>query len=337
MHKISEELKEYEAYFTPYYASGYWYIQPLSKVGLMDFSILGGQAKQNTLNYLKKNNLNIDVEGKLNDYDLVFTCSDMLLPKNIRDNKIILVQEGMTDPEHFGFYLAKKLNFPRWVGGTATTGISNAYDTFCVASEGYKELFISKGVNPEKIVVTGIPNFDNCAQYDKNDFPHKGYVLVATSDMRETYKFENRKKFILKAVEIAKGKQIIFKLHPNENYERAIKEINKYAPGSIVFQKEKIDPMISNCDILITRFSSVVYIGLALGKEVYSDFDLQELKKLVPLQNGGSSAANIAEVARERLKDTMISEVYIVNTQKSFSKRFVDKIKMRKRLVRLKH
>jgi hypothetical protein len=337
MHKISEELKEYEAYFTPYYASGYWYIQPLSKVGLMDFSILGGQAKLNTLNYLKKNNLNIDVEGKLNDYDLVFTCSDMLLPKNIRDKKIILVQEGMTDPEHLGFHLVKKFNFPRWVGGTATTGLSNAYDVFCVASEGYKDLFISKGVNPEKIVVTGIPNFDNCAQYDKNNFPHKGYVLVATSDMRETYKFENRKKFIHKAVEIARGKQIIFKLHPNENYERAVKEINKYAPGSLVFQKEKIDPMISNCEILITRFSSVVYIGLALGKEVYSDFDLQELKKLVPLQNGGISAANIADVAREKLEEKMSSEIYIVKTQKSFSKRLVDKIKTRKRLARLKH
>ena len=30
---------------------------------------------------------------------------------------------------------------------------------FCVASEGYRDLFISKGVKPEKIYVTGIPNF----------------------------------------------------------------------------------------------------------------------------------------------------------------------------------
>ncbi len=99
MHRISEELPDFDSYFSPYYSKGYWYIQPPKKVGLMDFSILGGQAKQNTLNYLKENNLNIDDEGTQNDYDLVFTCSDMLIPRNISDKRIILVQEGMTDPE----------------------------------------------------------------------------------------------------------------------------------------------------------------------------------------------------------------------------------------------
>ena len=337
MHKISNELQEYDAYFTPYYSQGYWYIEFTSKFGLMDFSILGGQAKQNTLKYLKENNLKLDDEGKQNDYDLVFTCSDMLLPKNIRDKKIILVQEGMTDPENWGYQLAKKFNFPRWFGGTSTTGISNAYEIFCVASEGYKDLFISKGADAEKIVVTGIPNFDNCAKFLENNFPYKGFVLVATSDMRETFKYENRRKFIERAVNIASGKQIIFKLHPNENYERAIKEINKYAPGSIIFQKGNIDPMIANCDVLITRFSTVVYIGLALGKEVYSDFDLQELKKLLPLQNGGTSALNIAKIARETLEAGENSSVFYLNEEKAFIRRFMEKIRSKKRLARIKN
>lgn len=337
MHKISKELTDYEAYFTPYYSQGYWYIQALRSVGLMDFSILGGQAKQNTINYLKENNLNIDFEGKRNDYDLVFTCSDMLIPKNIRDKKIILVQEGMTDPENLGFYLVKRFNLPRWIGGTATTGISNAYEYFCVASEGYKDLFIKKGADPKKIVVTGIPNFDNCAMNLNNNFPHKGYVLVATSDMRETYKYENRKKFIEKAVKIADGKQIIFKLHPNENYDRAVREINKYAPGSLVFQKEKIDPMIANCDILITRFSSVVYIGLALGKQVYSEFDLQELKRLLPIQNGGTSAKNIANVAKKFLEAAESSSVYLIAKDLTLSQKLLHKLKSKRRLARIKN
>jgi hypothetical protein len=337
MHKISKELSEHTAYFTPYYSKGYWYIQLPRKLGLMDFSILGGQAKQNTLNYLVKNNLNIDVEGKRNDYDLVFTCSDVLIPENIRDKKIILVQEGMTDPENLGFHLVKKFNLPRWIGGTATTGISNAYDVFCVASEGYKDLFISKGAEPSKIVVTGIPNFDDCARHINNDFPHKGFVLVATSDMRETYKFENRKKFIENAVRIADGRQIIFKLHPNENYERAVKEIEKFAPGALVFQKEKIDPMIANCDVLITRFSSVVYVGLALNKEVYSEFDVNELKRLLPLQNGGSSAKNIAEVARKTLEKSSSSVVYFVRKETQPAQKLIQKIKTRIRPARIKN
>ncbi|MCW8816967.1 MAG: hypothetical protein OQK52_03710 [Ignavibacteriaceae bacterium] len=337
MHKISNELQEHDAYFTPYYSQGYWYIEFTSKFGLMDFSILGGQAKQNTLNYLKENNLNLDDEGKMNDYDLVFTCSDMLIPKNIREKKIILVQEGMTDPENWGYHLVKKFNFPRWFGSTSTTGMSNIYETFCVASEGYKDLFISKGADPKKIVVTGIPNFDNCAKFLKNDFPHKGFVLVATSDMRETFKYENRRKFIERVVEIASGKQIIFKLHPNENYDRAVKEINIYAPGSIVFQKENIDPMIANCDVLITRFSSVVYVGLALGKEVYSDFDLEELKKLLPLQNGGVSASNIANIARKILERMESSKVFYMKNEKTYNRRFMNRIRLKKKFAKVKN
>jgi hypothetical protein len=336
MHQIFNHLREFDSYFTPYYSQGYWYIELLRKIGLMDFSILGGQAKQNTLNYLSANNLNIDDEGKYDDYDLVFTCSDMLIPKNIRDKKIILVQEGMTDPEHIGFHLAKKYNFPRWMGGTATTGISNAYDIFCVASEGYKELFVKKGADTEKILVTGIPNFDNCEQFLDNDFKHKEYVLVATSDMRETYKYENRKKFIERAVNIANGRQMIFKLHPNENYERAKEEIDKYAPGSLVFYKENINPMIANCDVLITRYSSVVYVGLALGKEVYSDFDVNSLKNLIPLQNKGTSAKNIADVAREFLEKTESSTVFVMRKDSIPRYKLIQRLKAKKKFARIK-
>ncbi len=336
MHQISKHLPQYESYFSPYYSQGYWYIELLRKLSLMDFSILGGQAKQTTLDYLKENNLNVDDEGRMNDYDLVFTCSDMLIPKNIRNKKTILVQEGMTDPEHFGFHLAKKFHFPRWIGGTATTGISNSFDLFCVASEGYKKLFISKGVEPDKIVVTGIPNFDNCEKFLKNDFQYKGYVLVATSDMRETYKFENRRKFLEKAVKIANGKKMIFKLHPNENYERAKSEIDKYAPGSLVFHKENINPMIANCDVLITRFSSVVYVGLALGKEVYSEFELKDLKELMPLQNKGISAKNIALVAQEFIENSAEENIYYLNKDVIPKFRLLQRLKARKKLTQIK-
>ena len=208
----------------------------------------------------------------------------------------------MTDPENFMYYLVKGLGLPRWMASTSTTGLSDYYDKFCVASEGYKNLFIRKGVLPEKIVVTGIPNFDNCKKYLNNNFPYKNFVLVATSDMRETYKYENRKKFIKKAVKIANGRQLIFKLHPNEYVERATQEINFNAPGALVFSHGKTEEMIANCDVLITKYSSVVYVGLALGKEIYSEFDINELRRLLPLQNNGTSSWNIAMVAEELLE-----------------------------------
>ncbi|HYF02960.1 MAG TPA: hypothetical protein VEC36_06260 [Patescibacteria group bacterium] len=296
MHQIAKHLPECEVFYTPYYADGF--LQFMAEHGFADFTVLGGPQRRNTERYLSENNLPVDFKGQNDDYDLVVTCSDLIVPKNIRDKKVVLVQEGMTDPRNMFYYLAKYCGLPRYLASTSTTGLSDAYNVFCVASEGYRDHFIRSGVRPEKIAVTGIPNFDNCAEYLKNDFPHKGYVLVATSDARETFKYENRKAFILKAVEIANGRQLIFKLHPNENVERATREINKWAPGALVYSTANTNHLIANCETLITRFSSVVYVGIALGKEVYSEFDIEELRRLTPIQNGCRSAENIARICR---------------------------------------
>ncbi len=337
MHQISKELPEYDAYFAPYYPDGYGYIRVVTNAGLLSMTILGGQAKQRTINYLREHNLNWDMNGSLHNYDLVYTCSDLLIQKNIRDKNLILVQEGMTDPENFVYYLVKHLKLPRWIASTSVTGLSYAYDKFCVASEGYKELFIGKGVDRKKIEVTGIPNFDNNKEFLDNDFPYHSYVLVATSDMRETYKYENRKKFVEKAYKIANGRKMIFKLHPNENYKRASEEINKYAPDSMIFQSEKIEPMIANCDVLITRYSSVVYTGLVLGKEVHSDYDIDYLKKLTPIQNGGTSAFHIAQIGRRLLAEHERSRIYNLNESSVKRIPLKERLNFRRKLAKAKH
>lgn len=299
MHEISKHIKAFDCYFTPFYSDGF--LELLRKQNLLDFTILGGRFKEQTINYLTSNNLQIDFRGEKHIYDLVFTCSDLVIPRNIRKYKLILVQEGMTDPENFLYYLVKYFKLPRYLAGTSMHGLSNSYDKFCVACNGYKEFFVKKGADPNKIVVTGIPNFDNAKKFLVNDFPFKHFVLVATSDSRETFKYENRKKFILNALKLANGRQLIFKLHPNENFLRAEKEIKKLAPSALVYTNGNIGEMIANCDVLITKYSSVVYIGLSLGKEVYSDFNLDLIKKLMPIQNGGSSGQKIAKVGLELL------------------------------------
>lgn len=302
MHKISKHLLDFYIYFTPYYDDGF--IGLLARNGLLEFTILGNKLRRKTEEYLIDNRLNVDADKSNNEYDLIFTCSDLIIPHNIRNDKIILIQEGMTDPENLIYYLVKYLGLPRYLASTSTTGLSDAYKIFFVASEGYKKLFIKKGVNPDKIVVTGIPNFDNVNELLNNDFPYKNFVLVATSDSRETFKYENRKKFILDAKNIANGKQLIFKLHPNEKFDRAIREIKKYIPKAVIYTNGNIDHMIANCDILITKYSSVVYIGIALGKKIYSYFDINELKQLSPIQNNGFSAKLIANKTLEYFHST---------------------------------
>ncbi|MGM0668392.1 MAG: hypothetical protein ACQET1_01670 [Gemmatimonadota bacterium] len=301
MHQVSEHLREYEHSFSPYYCHGFDEI--LRRLGLMEFTIIGHKLAGRCRRYLQDHSLPIDYQGRNGPYDLVVTCSDVYLQKNIRDRRIVLVQEGITDPESIAFHLVKRLRFlPRWLAGTSATGLSDAYRAFCVASEGYREFFIRKGVRPEKIVVTGIPNFDNCRRYCNNDFPYRHYVLVCTSPLREIFRGEDRKAFIRRAVEIAGGRPLLFKLHPNENVERATREIHRYAPGAMVFATGSAEEMIANCDVLITRFSSTAFVGLALGKETHSDFNMDEMRRLTPVQNG-SAALNIASVCRRILEE----------------------------------
>ena len=301
MHQISRQLSDYEHSFSPYYCDGF--DELLRRLGLMEFTIIGHKLAGRCRRYLEDHGLPIDYQGRNGPYDLVVTCSDVYVQKNIRDNRIVLVQEGITDPETFAFRLVTRFRFlPLWLAGTAATGLSDAYRKFCVASEGYRDFFIRKGARAGKIVVTGIPNFDDCGRYRANNFPHHHYVLVCTSPLREVFRGEDREAFIRQAVAIAGGRQLIFKLHPNENARRATREISRYAPGATVFTTGSAEEMIANCDVLITRYSSTAFVGLALGKETHSDFDMDELRRLTPVQNG-SAALNIAKVCRQLLEE----------------------------------
>jgi hypothetical protein len=121
MHQISEHLPEYEHSFSPYYCDGPTEI--LRRLGLVEFTIAGNKLAGRCRGYLQNHDLPIDYQGKDGLY--------LFLPKNIRDNRIVLVQEGITDPESGVFHLVKHLRFlPLWLAGTSTSGLSDAYRVF---------------------------------------------------------------------------------------------------------------------------------------------------------------------------------------------------------------
>ncbi len=297
MHKISRFLEnEYDCYFTPYYADGF--VGRLAKLGLLDSTILGGHHQRNTLDYLKENHLPIDWRGREHKYALVVTGTDLIIQNNIRGKPLVLVQEGITTRESLIYYLVKWFKLPRYLANTSATGLSDRYDVFCVASRGYRDHFIKKGVKPEKIIVTGIPNFDNFKKLEDIEYHYKNYVLAATSPMRENFLYDNRKEFLKECHKIADGRTLIFKLHPSEKVKRAKREIDKYCPGAIVLLEGNVDVMIANAEVVITQESSCTFTALALGKELHSYLNLEELRQLLPLQNSGTSAKRIAKICQ---------------------------------------
>jgi hypothetical protein len=300
MHQIAAELTDFDCWFSQVFTDSPFINFLIDKTRLLDTTAFTGQFKRNSENYLKAHGLQIDYAAKLNEYDLVVYCTDMIVPARMRNYKTLWVQEGMTDRFTLVTWIVKAFKLPGFLcGNTSLNGSANICDVYCAASEGYKRYFEKNGTHANKILVTGMPNYDNVVQFSKNDFPHKDYVMVATTDMRETYRYENRPAFIKEAVKIAAGRQLLFKLHPNEDFERAENEIRKYAPaGTLIFTSGNTNQMIANCSELITQYSTVVYTGIALGKKVYSWFDVDELERLLPLQNGGTSARTISGICR---------------------------------------
>lgn len=303
MHKIAQHLGDHESYFTPYYADG---IEDLAaRVGLLNFTVLGGRHMSETSEYLSTLRLPVDYRGNKHSYDLVVTSSDLIVQRNIRGKRLVLVQEGITEPESRMYWMVKWLKVPRYLANTAASGLSDAYDIFCVASEGYAGHFIRKGVRPEKIAVTGIPNFDHLTENLENDFPQKDFALVATTPLRESMRWDDRVGFIRRCVTLAAGRPLVFKLHPSENAVRATREIELHAPGAQVLTHGNVNHMIANAAVVITQQSSCTFVAVALGKEVYTSLNLDELKRLMPIQNNGISSERIATLARRLLHTPM--------------------------------
>jgi len=301
MHQIARAMPEVDAWFTPYYVDGV--LRALRWLRLLEITVAGHGHTRRCLEYLAQHRLPLDYGGAAGDYDLVLTPCDLVMPRNLHDRPVVHVQEGMMDPLNRWYWLWRRLPFlPLWPGSTAMTGLSGRYDRFCVASEGFRQQYLRRGVPAERMVVTGIPNFDDCARFRQNYFPHEGYVLVCTSDIRETYEADDRRGFLRWARELAAGRPMFFKLHPNEKVARARREIQDECPGARVFTDGSAEEMTANAEALIVQRSSVAFVGLGLGKEVHSShFDLEELRRLLPLQNGATSALAIADVCRRVL------------------------------------
>jgi len=299
VHKIAACMPEAECWFTPFFAEGLeWYLQ---KFGLLDHTIMGGAHRRATMEYLTDHHLPVDEGGQNGFYDLVITCTDLIVQPSLRHSRIVLVQEGITEEEGLIYPLVQKKILPRVFANTAATGLSDVYEKFCVASPGYRSLFIRKGVKPEKIVVTGIPNFDHADAYRKNNFPYRQYVLVATSSIRETFGQDDRMSFLQQTRQIVGNLPVIFKLHPNEDQARAEREIRQVFPGSLIFHEGNLHEMIANCEIFVAQNTSAVYTAAALKKKTYSYISSKKIKRLMPIQNGGTSAQHIAEVCRHVL------------------------------------
>jgi hypothetical protein len=81
---------------------------------------------------------------------------------------------------------------------------------------------------------------------------------------------------------------------------RAIAEVEQWAPGARYITTGRGEELAANCATLITEWSTLAYVGLALDIPTYSYRDLERHKGMMPVQNA-SGAKNIAHECRKLL------------------------------------
>ncbi len=168
------------------------------------------------------------------------------------------------------------------------------YSKIAIFGDAEREILLSEGIAPERVVVTGNPKFDkvfyskgnNCKQSvcEKWKIPtNKEIILLLTQYMVEggIWTSEQRRKFVLAIAEAADGlpnTRLIIKLHPPVETEKDYHEIVKDLPRPpIICKYEPIHELLNASSLVITTESTTGLEAMATGRPViiadlYNDF-----------------------------------------------------------------
>ncbi len=301
MTAIARELDELEPSFTPLWDARFDWARYASRARHREAL----EHREACLDWLARERLYVDDGGRDGRYDLVLSSTDLVTPAAARTAKWVVVQEGALDPEGLVSELCSQMRvLPKWLAGTTLTGTVGAYDLFCVASEGYRGDIVRRGGDPRKVIVTGIPRFDDCERARDNRLDRRNYVLVCTDDTRK--KGERRARFFASARRIAGRRAIVVVLSPNADVSAARAEVLAAIPEALVLDSDshsmpRLHELVANADVIVTERSNVALLATALRIEVHSFMPRMELQRLCPIQNGGSSAHAIAHACRNLL------------------------------------
>jgi hypothetical protein len=98
LHAVSKAVGSHVvARFSPYFGDAH--VGLARRLGFLEATIAGNKRRGWCLDYLRDHGLEIDEDGRRDDYDLVVTCSDLILPRIARTKPLVAVQEGIFDPD----------------------------------------------------------------------------------------------------------------------------------------------------------------------------------------------------------------------------------------------
>lgn len=181
--------------------------------------------------------------------------------------------------------LAKKYNIPTlacsaaWETSDARSFRRHMHaDRIAVMGERIRDIYLQSGLEPERVVTTGVAHFDRLFSRDAaedeltlrgcNIDPDKPFILFTTDGIifSET---EQMLEGVINAVLKTKDFQLVVKVHPREGIERYHALAEKRGNARIVVVKDvDVYALIRGCKLLATKYSTTALEAMIVGKPV---------------------------------------------------------------------
>lgn len=201
---------------------------------------------------------------KLRGFSALLSCRRYLLWR------IISTITNVSFISKISIILGRQWCVPIWGTGGATA--------IAVTGDYYKQVLISRGINPDKIFVTGYPLLDSLHGLSKDSSLYlkkanaKGpLILLITQPLVEDGLWkssyaEMTVHAVVKAVAYVKG-QLIVKVHPRESLTTYRNLINKYPETKIIITKDDdLNRLLLFSDVVLTVCSTVGLWAIAHKK-----------------------------------------------------------------------
>lgn len=140
--------------------------------------------------------------------------------------------------------------------GSSIFGPSLA-DKVCLWGPQSKKLLLKRRFREKQLVITGCPKFDALKGHKEH-----GIVLFASEPVKG---IETIAEAVVKAT---LHKKLVVKLHPREYNERLYRRLANRFSANITITRDNLYELISECEFVITPYSTVGLEALIMGKNV---------------------------------------------------------------------
>ena len=195
-------------------------------------------------------------------------------------------------------------------------------DKLAVLGENIKDIYTGSGIAPERIAVTGAAHFDRLFNRDRDSDdkilsehgidPHGRIVIFAASPPSTLREKEDMLSGIISATRQAEDIQLVVKTHPNEDITPYRIITGKYNDPKIhVFKDIDLYALISRCELLITRHSTVALEAMMVDKPVVT-INISGQQDAVPYAREGAA---IGVYSKDDIQPAILKALYDEETR----------------------